>query len=230
MDKTTKGTVLIAEDERSIRSLVRTILESEAYSVREASGGEEVLAELAREVPDFLLLDLSMPPPQGMDVLRHIRQSQMPRKPAVVILTAYGSVTLAVEAMRLGALEFLEKPTNPEVLLETLGRIRTERELAQDQHSDTYDVILARARVALVDGDLTRAEGLLLRAAPLGTKDPAFHNLLGLLTELREDFSGARKHYGKAISLHSKYAPAQQNMRRLFELSEFGRSDEPGAL
>ena len=230
MDKTIRETVLIAEDEKSIRSLLRTYLESEGYRVREAGGGEEALAEIAREVPDFLLLDLSMPPPQGMDVLRHIRQSNMPRKPAVVILTAYGSVKLAVEAMQLGALEFLEKPASPELLLETLARIRKDRLLVQDKSADTYDVLLARARVALVDGNLSRAEGLLLRAAPLGDKDPAYHNLLGLLTELRSDFSGARKHYGKAISLNSKFAPAQQNMRRMYELREFGHSNEPGAL
>ena len=223
-------TVLIAEDERSIRSLLRTYLESEGYTVREAADGTETLAELAREVPNVLLLDLSMPPPQGMEVLRHIRQSHMAVKPAVVILTAYGSVKLAVEAMKLGALDFLEKPASPEVLLDTLARIRKERHLVQDQSEDTYDVLLARARVALVNSDLKRAEGLLLRAAPLGDKDPAYHNLMGLLTELREDFSGARRHYGKAISLNSKFAPAQQNMRRIYELREFGRSNEPGAL
>ena len=230
MNTNLNESILIAEDERSIRSLLRTYLESEGYTVREAADGTEALAELAREVPNVLLLDLSMPPPQGMDVLRHIRQSNMAKKPAVVILTAYGSVKLAVEAMKLGALDFLEKPASPEVLLDTLARIRRERHLIQDQSPDTYDVLLARARVALVDGDLHRAEGLLLRTAPLGDKDPTFHNLMGLLTELRGNFSGARKHYGKAISLNSKFAPAQQNMRRLYELREFGRSDEPGAL
>ena len=132
--------------------------------------------------------------------------------------------------MKLGALDFLEKPASPELLLETLARIRRERQLVEDQHPDTYDVLLARARVALTEMDLPRAEGLLLRAAPMGGEDPAFHNLLGLLTELRGDFSGARKHYGKAISLNSKFAPAQQNMRRIYELREFGRSDEQGAL
>jgi FixJ family two-component response regulator len=230
MKKELKETVLIAEDERSIRSLLRTYLESEGYTVREAANGVETLAELAREAPQVLLLDLSMPPPQGMDVLRHIRQSNMAVKPAVVILTAYGSVKLAVEAMKLGALDFLEKPASPEVLLDTLARIRKERHLVQDQSADTYDVLLARARVALVNSDLKRAEGLLLRAAPPGAQDPCFHNLMGLLTELREDFAGARRHYGKAISLDGKYAPAQQNMRRLYELREFGRSDEAGAL
>jgi len=222
--------VLIAEDERSIRSLLRTFLESEGYDVREAGGGEETLAELDREVPDVLLLDLSMPPPQGMDVLKSIRQSSRPRKPAVVILTAYGSVKLAVEAMRLGALDFLEKPASPELLLSTLARIRNERRLTEDKSADNYEALLARARLALVDYDLPRAEGLLLRAAALGDKDPAFHNLMGMLTELREDFTGARKHYGRAIALNGKFAPAQQNMRRLYELREFGHSKEQGAL
>jgi DNA-binding NtrC family response regulator len=227
---TKRQSILIAEDERSIRSLLRTYLESEGYTVREAAGGAEALSEIAREVPDVLLLDLSMPPPQGMEVLRQIRASNVPRKPAVIILTAYGSVKLAVEALKLGALDFLEKPASPEVLLETLARIVRERNLLQDQHADTYDVLLARARVALVDSDLARAEGLLLRVAPLGEKDPDFHNLLGLMMELRSDFPGARRHYGQAIALNRKHASAQQNMRRLYELREFGRSDEPGAL
>jgi Flp pilus assembly protein TadD len=148
----------------------------------------------------------------------------------VVILTAYGSVKLAVEALKLGALDFLEKPASPEVLLETLARIRKERHLLQDQRAETYDVLLARTRAALEEGDLPRAEGFLLRAAPMGSEDPAFHNLLGLLTELRGDFSGARKQYGKAMALNSAFAPAQQNMRRIYELREFGHSNEPGAL
>lgn len=230
MNTPVRDSILIAEDERSIRSLLRTYLESEGYAVREAAGGEEALAEIEREVPDVLLLDLSMPPPQGMDVLRHIRQSNRSRKPAVVILTAYGSVKLAVEAMRLGALDFLDKPASPELLLETLSRIRREKHLLQDRSPDNYDVLLARARVALVDQDLARAEGLLLRAGPLGEKDPAFHNLMGLLSELRGEFSGARRHYGKAIAINARFAPAQQNMRRLYELHEFGHSEEQGAL
>ena len=223
--------ILIAEDERSIRSLLRTYLEGEGYRVREAADGVETLAEIAREVPAVLLLDLSMPPPQGMEVLRQIRASPAASKPAVIILTAYGSVKLAVEAMRLGALDFLEKPAKPEVLLETLERIRRERLIVEeDREPDRYDVILARARAALVNGDLTRAEGLLLRAAPLGEKDPAFWNLLGLLTELQGQFNEARKNYGKAIRLDGKFAAAQQNMRRMYELREFGQSKEEGAL
>ncbi len=230
MTTPTKETVLIAEDERSIRSLLRMILESEGYLIREAANGEETLDALQQNPPDVLLLDLAMPPPQGMDVLRYIRNSTLKRKPAVVILTAHGSVQLAVEAIKLGALDFVEKPVTPEHLLEILTRIRSEKNLTQDKEADTYEAILARARIALSGGELITAEGLLLRAAPLGDKDPAYHNLLGLLTELQGKFDAARKHYGAAIRLNKKFEPAQQNMRRLYELREFGHSDEPGAL
>ena len=228
--KTKNETILIVEDERSIRSLLRTYLESEGYTVREAADGTEGLESIRQSPPDVVLLDLSMPPPQGMDVLRAIRNSTMPRKPAVIILTAYGSVKLAVEAMKLGALEFLEKPAGPELLLETVSRVHRDRELAQDANADSYEALLARARMALTEGELGRAEALLLRAGPLGQRDPAYHNLLGLLTELRENFADARRHYGKAISLDKAFAAAQQNMRRMYELREFGHSDEPGAL
>jgi DNA-binding response OmpR family regulator len=230
MTATNKGTVLIAEDERSIRVLLRTYLETEGYRVREAADGRETLAEIARVVPDTLLLDLSMPPPQGMEVLRFLRTADMPRKPAVIILTAYGSVKLAVEAMKLGALEFLEKPASPEVLLTTLERVHAEQMLAQDKSLDSYDALLARARIALSDGEFDRAESLLLRAAPLGKEDPLYWNLLGLYAELGGDLDLARKYYGHALRQNSNYAPAQQNMRRLYELRTFGRSDEPPAL
>jgi DNA-binding response OmpR family regulator len=231
MTSATKNeTILVVEDERSIRSLIRTYLETEGYTVREAADGTQALESIREEVPDVVLLDLSMPPPQGMDVLRHIRHSNMPRKPAVIILTAYGSVKLAVEAMRLGALDFLEKPTSPEVLLETVSRVHKDRELAHDAQAGSYEALLARARMALTEGELGRAEALLLRAGPMGERDAAFHNLLGLLTELRENFADARRHYGRAISIDKTYEAAQQNMRRMYELREFGHSDEPGAL
>ncbi len=228
--KTKNETILIVEDERSIRSLLRTYLESEGYAVREAGDGTAGLEAIRESVPDVVLLDLSMPPPQGMDVLRALRQSTLPRKPAVIILTAYGSVKLAVEAMKLGALDFLEKPASPELLLETVSRVHRDRELAHDASADSYEALLARARMALTEGELGRAEALLLRAGPLGQRDAAYHNLLGLLTELRENFADARRHYGKAISLDKAFAAAQQNMRRMYELREFGHSDEPGAL
>ena len=60
--------------------------------------------------------------------------------------------------------------------------------------------------------------------------DPAWLNLIGVIHELRRDWKNARRYYGRAIAIDGAYEPAQQNMRRLYELYTFGRSVEPIAL
>ena len=222
--------VLIAEDERSIRSLLRTFLTSEGFEVEEAADGNEALDAITRQPPDVVILDLSMPAPQGMEVLQRLKNMAIRPRPRVIVLTAYGSIQLAVQAMRLGALDFLEKPSSPEKIVETIKRVLREKVLAEAPGEGGYDSVLARARMCLVEGDMERAEALLMTAAPLGKNDPEYFNLLGLWHEVNGRFSDARQTYGKAISLNSKFEPAQQNMRRLYELREFGHSDEPANL
>jgi hypothetical protein len=88
-----------------------------------------------------------------------------------------------------------------------------------------YDQTIAEARAALRAGKITAAEDALMRAAPLaGEDEPDFFNLLGLLHESRCRWKSARKAYGRAISGNRKYLPAQQNMKRLYELNTFGHT------
>jgi hypothetical protein len=93
-----------------------------------------------------------------------------------------------------------------------------------------YDATLASVRGALRRGDWATAEALLMRAAPLAGEDAAFFNLVGVLWEVRAGRRAARRFYGLAIRSDGKYAPAQQNMRRLYELSTFGRTRQAVAL
>ena len=93
-----------------------------------------------------------------------------------------------------------------------------------------YDATLSAARAALRREAWAEAEALLMRAGPMGTSDPAFNNLLGILWEVRGNEKAARRYYGRAIRADGHYAPAQQNMRRLYELNTFGRSSERVAL
>jgi len=77
--------IVIADDHPVVRIGVKNMLQSDSglEVLGEASDGDEAITATLELLPDILLLDLSMPPPQGMDVLRHIRQANMPRKPAV---------------------------------------------------------------------------------------------------------------------------------------------------
>ena len=80
------------------------------------------------------------------------------------------------------------------------------------------------------EGTGAGAEALLMRAAPLACDDAAFYNLAGLLWEARGDERAAKKFYGRAIRRDRKYPPAQQNMRRLYELRTFGHTRQCVAL
>jgi len=93
-----------------------------------------------------------------------------------------------------------------------------------------YRGTLALVRSALRREDWIEAESLLMRAGPIAGNDPSFLNLVGILREVEGDQRAAAEFYGKAIRASSDYAPAQQNMRRLYELRNFGRTDQTVAL
>jgi len=112
--------ILLVEDEPNmVRTLVK-ILERRGLEVATASNGREAIAELAREPVDVLITDLNMPVMDGMSLIREIKDE--PQRPAVVVLTGYGTVQTAVEAMKLGAADYLIKPCNPEELMIVIDR------------------------------------------------------------------------------------------------------------
>jgi DNA-binding response OmpR family regulator len=229
--------ILIVDDETNIRLMLRTTLESVGYSVEEAVDGRAALAVLDQRVPDLMILDLSMPVLDGMGVLQAIQGLRPSRRPRVVVLTAYGSISAAVKATRLGAMDFLEKPVVPDEVRETVESVLLEPLLnteakgaAEDPLSGGYEAVLTRCRRKLRLAEFADAETLLMKAADLAEKDAAYFNLLGVIYEVRRQHRLAKKFYGKAISTDRKYAPAQQNMRRLYELNTFGASREPAAL
>jgi DNA-binding NtrC family response regulator len=101
--------ILIVDDEPGIRAFMADALTDAGYAVAEAADGAAAVARLEEHEFDLMFLDLKMPGPRdGMDVLRRAR-ALWPRLP-VIVLTAHGSVGTAVEAMHMGAADFLEKP------------------------------------------------------------------------------------------------------------------------
>jgi Flp pilus assembly protein TadD len=93
-----------------------------------------------------------------------------------------------------------------------------------------YRATLEMVRSALRREDWVEAEALLMRAGAIAGNDPAFFNLVGVLREVEGNKEAAAEFYGKAIRSNSEYEPAQQNMRRLYELRCFGHTDQSVAL
>ena len=112
--------VLIVDDEVNIREMTRLALEAAGYEVGEAGSGLEAFAIIGGdEVWDAVLLDQKMPGMVGTEILRRLKV--MLPEARVIMMTAYASVELAVEAMKLGATDFVRKPMTPEILRNALA-------------------------------------------------------------------------------------------------------------
>lgn len=111
-----KGTILIADDEPRIRRILSLLLQEEGYEVRLATNGAEAVKAATTHAPDILLLDQQMPLMNGLEAFQKIRAAR-PEQTAI-LMTAFGTISLAVEAVKNGMYDFIEKPfDNDELLL-----------------------------------------------------------------------------------------------------------------
>src|SRR3990170_7817559 len=111
--------VLAPDDEPNLRKVLAAILAREGYEILQASDGEEALGIVGRGV-DAVITDLKMPRVDGMTVLRRV-VSDSPDVP-VIIITAHGSVDSAVEAVKLGAFDYIEKPFEQELIRQVVAK------------------------------------------------------------------------------------------------------------
>ncbi len=102
--------ILVVDDEEAIRELVGSYLRNEGFDVREAVDGDDALAQIARSVPDLIVLDLRLPGISGLDVLREIRRTS---EVYVIVLTARVDETDKLIGLELGADDYITKPFSP---------------------------------------------------------------------------------------------------------------------
>ncbi|MBP1656305.1 MAG: atoC 10 [Bacteroidetes bacterium] len=136
------GTVLVVDDDRAFRVATRTLLEDEGFGVRLAVDGEEALRILDESGVDLVITDMVMAKMTGLVLLQQLR-SRYPHMP-VIMVTGFGSIETAVEAMRLGATDYVTKPHNNEELLikvrRALSILEKDREIIalREALSSTY--------------------------------------------------------------------------------------------
>jgi DNA-binding response OmpR family regulator len=217
--------ILIVDDETNVRLNFRRTLETEGHEIFEASSGEEAVQSLSEHAFALAILDIRMAGMDGLELLAKMRESGI--KVPAMIVTAYSDVPNAVKAMKLGAIDFLQKPLRPEDLRSIVTEI-LKRHTGQDEpSSETFSAHVVAAKRCLNLRAFGKARLHLVKALELNAKSAEAFNLAGVLAEVLEDYDKAKKYYGQAIKLDKKYEPAQQNMRRLFEVDHFGSSKEP---
>ena len=121
------ATILVADDDTTIRTNLRLLLQLEGYQVVEAADGLQATQAFSDPALALVLLDLRMPGQHGMDVLRQ-HQDQLEELP-VIVITALGGSTSAIEAMKLGAFDYITKPFDLDEVLFTVRRALTQRAL-----------------------------------------------------------------------------------------------------
>jgi two-component system response regulator AtoC len=172
--------ILIADDTAAIRDVLREALVDEGYEVSEASTGEEVLALFAGSngtTPDLALMDIRMPGKDGLEVLRSLRTTRESELP-IIVMTAFGSASTAIEAMKLGAFDYIAKPFELEEVTVAVARFFERRDLSDRVvrliAEGTRDEILIGDSPAMQDiyktvGRVARSDATVLVSGETGT-------------------------------------------------------------
>jgi len=144
--------ILVVDDEQNIRRMLTRVLSPEGFIVKEADNGLEALKRLQEESYSLVLLDLKMPGLNGIETLKKIRENDL--NLPVIMMSAYGSIPEAVEAMKLGALDYLIKPFDIEELKIIIKRAIKQYELnveniyyrEEEEKRFNFDEIIGKSR------------------------------------------------------------------------------------
>ncbi|MGH9346602.1 MAG: sigma-54-dependent transcriptional regulator [Vicinamibacterales bacterium] len=156
--------LIVVDDDRAILTLIGTIALAEGFDVATTVSGEEALKQLREQPSDLVLVDLRMPGVTGLDVLRAIREANPRVK--VVLMTGFGTIDTAVEAVKLGAMDFLTKPFDLARLRQLLATVREEAE--------------QRREVLAMEGKLAQR----LEFCGMVGRGPAIQEMFGLIRRL----------------------------------------------
>jgi two-component system response regulator AtoC len=123
-------TLLVADDDPSIRSLLKQLLSDEGFAVLEASTGIEVVEKVKESSPDLVIMDVRMPELDGIEALSRVKATNP--KTAVLIMTAFGSSNAAIRAMELGAFDYITKPFELDKISHSVKRVLDYQDLTQE--------------------------------------------------------------------------------------------------
>ena len=215
-----KITLLIVDDEKNIRLTLSQTLEDTGADIDTAINGEEALQKLAVGDYKVMLLDLKMPGMDGMEVLRKVRDIRPDIR--VIIITAYGSVDSAVEALKLGAVDFIQKPFAPNEIRSLVKNVLA-RETLDEQKANDYTSFLELAKKCINTRHFQAAAEHVKKSLSIDNSRPEAYNLLGALREIDNDYIEAQKYYRAALSLDATYEPARRNLERSTNWAQKGQ-------
>lgn len=210
-----KPKILVVDDEKNILILIKKVLEESPYSVESCAEGSKALAILKKQKIDVLLLDLNLPDIGGIEILKSL-VNQL-HKPDVIIITAFGNIDNAVETMKLGAVDFIQKPFSPDQIRDTVRKVLERRNFAMNDTSN-YEQSIEMSKKLIKDGLYKQASEFAQKAIDFLPSNPEGYNYLGAILEIRGDLRNAIEAYQTACHIDPMYEPARKNLERITKL------------
>jgi DNA-binding response OmpR family regulator len=214
--------ILVVDDEKNIRLTMSVALQPLHIPVETAVNGEEALQKLRERQFALVFLDLRMPGMDGMDVLRQIKDD-WPRV-RVIIVTAHGTIDSAVEAMKLGAVDFIQKPFTPTEIRD-LAKLVLDREALDASNAEDYGALIELTKRHITDRNFASARESARKAIAVEPSQPEAYNLLGALLEISGEWLEAQKFYRAALDIDPTFKPALSNLERTTSTRKAGRID-----
>jgi CheY-like chemotaxis protein len=214
--------ILIAEHDSKLRGELRTRLQLAGHLVAEAADGRRALTIVHEEPPNLVFLDVALPNVGSVALLADFAVMHPQLRPRTTVLTESSDIPMAIEALTLGASDFLEKPVTIEDAEASIASARHEPDEgpwnAQMQQVDALEAV----RVALELGRFGTIEPTLI--SPGCVSEAASLNIAGVVHEAYGRINSAMRFYRRAIDREHTYWPATENLKRLIELHERGET------
>jgi len=204
--------VLIADDDARTRRVLQILAHKMGLACVATAGADEALASFRAERSDLVITDLRMPAKDGIQFLRELRDIDA-EVPAIV-LTAHGSIPSAVEAMKLGAVDFIQKPFAAAEIRELVAKV-IDRDRLDEKKAADYATYIELSKRSIGQRLFDAAVEHVRKAVSLDPARPEAFNLLGVLMEIRHHRPEAQEQYRAALALDPTYEPARLNLRRL---------------
>ena len=225
MEGATTYRILVVDDDYASRILLNKVLEQDGYRVTTASDGSEALELLRRETYDVVISDLIMEHVGGLELLKQIKEGGI--EVAVILLTGHASIETAIEAVRLGASDYLMKPVNTEELKvrlrKTIERVELERRLKEAERQLTYQATIATANHEInqpLTVIISAIEMIRMELRRLGVDNKKIDTYLDLMTKSSQRIAAILR------KLREITSPRIQELHLGMRMLELDASDE----
>lgn len=208
-----KAKILIVDDDKNILITLRRALEPFEYDIFEADSGSSACAMIETQEYDCILLDYRLPDLDGLDILRKYKLEN------VIMITAHGTIDNAVEAMKLGCVDYLRKPFELDVVRELVRELLERKHISYEQ-GIRYESLIQLSKLDVQARHFRQALDKVKQALEIKPESSDAYNIMGVLHEILDEVPLAVKAYQRALDLDRNNDSAKANLDRMRSLDE----------